>query len=72
MVTKLSRFSKPAPIDLVLSDILMPGMDGLTLLGHMRNRYPNAHIVVMTVKNTSSAHPGISASPGHRLHRQAV
>jgi CheY-like chemotaxis protein/anti-sigma regulatory factor (Ser/Thr protein kinase) len=40
--------------DLVLSDILMPGMDGLTLLGHMRTRYPDAHIVVMTVKNTSN------------------
>ena len=40
--------------DLVLSDILMPGMDGLTLLGHMRNRDPNARILVMTVKNTSS------------------
>jgi CheY-like chemotaxis protein len=39
--------------DLVLSDILMPGMDGLTLLGHMRNRDPHARIVVMTVKNTS-------------------
>jgi CheY-like chemotaxis protein/anti-sigma regulatory factor (Ser/Thr protein kinase) len=40
--------------DLVLSDILMPGMDGLTLLGHMRNRDANARIVVMTVKNTSA------------------
>jgi CheY-like chemotaxis protein len=40
--------------DLVLSDILMPGMDGLTLLGHMRNRDPHARIVVMTVKNTSA------------------
>jgi CheY-like chemotaxis protein/anti-sigma regulatory factor (Ser/Thr protein kinase) len=40
--------------DLVLSDILMPGMDGLTLLGHIRNRYPEARIVVMTVKNTSA------------------
>jgi CheY-like chemotaxis protein/anti-sigma regulatory factor (Ser/Thr protein kinase) len=39
---------------LVLSDILMPGMDGLTLLGHMRKRYPDTHIVVMTVKNTSN------------------
>ena len=32
----------------------MPGMDGLTLLGHMRNRDANARIVVMTVKNTSA------------------
>jgi CheY-like chemotaxis protein/anti-sigma regulatory factor (Ser/Thr protein kinase) len=38
--------------DLVLTDILMPGMDGLTLLGHLRNRYPGARVVVMTVKNT--------------------
>jgi CheY-like chemotaxis protein len=45
---------KTRSYDLVLSDILMPDMDGLTLLGHIRNRYPDAHIVVMTVKNTSN------------------
>src|SRR5579871_6127851 len=49
----LARLEKRS-YDLVLSDILMPGMDGLTLLGHMRQRYPDAHIVVMTVKNTSA------------------
>ena len=38
--------------DLVLTDILMPGMDGLTLLGRIRNRNPDARIVVMTVANT--------------------
>jgi CheY-like chemotaxis protein len=38
--------------DLVLTDILMPRMDGLTLLGHLRTRYPGARVVVMTVKNT--------------------
>ena len=45
---------KTRSYDLVLSDILMPGMDGLTLLGHMRNGDPRARIVVMTVKNTSA------------------
>jgi CheY-like chemotaxis protein/anti-sigma regulatory factor (Ser/Thr protein kinase) len=38
--------------DLVLTDILMPGMDGLALLGHLRNRHPATPVVVMTVKNT--------------------
>lgn len=39
--------------DVVLTDILMPGMDGLTLLANMRDRYPYTRMVVMTVKNTS-------------------
>ena len=37
---------------LVLADILMPGMDGLTLLGQLRARYPQIPVVIMTVKNT--------------------
>lgn len=43
--------------DLVLTDIRMPGMDGLTLLGHIRKRHPETRVVVMTVHNT----------PGHIL-----
>jgi CheY-like chemotaxis protein/anti-sigma regulatory factor (Ser/Thr protein kinase) len=38
--------------DVVLADILMPGMDGLTLLGQLRNRHPAIPVVMMTVKNT--------------------
>ena len=38
--------------DLVLTDILMPGMDGLTLLGNLRSGYPETRVVVMTLKNT--------------------
>ena len=47
----LSRLAARA-YDLVLTDILMPGMDGLTLLGEMRRRYPYTGMLVMTVKNT--------------------
>src|SRR5262244_3842085 len=38
--------------DVILSDILMPGMDGLTLLGRLRERQSDARIVMMTVYNT--------------------
>ncbi len=38
--------------DVVLTDILMPGMDGLELLGRMRELRPNTSVVMMTVDNT--------------------
>ena len=38
--------------DIVLTDILMPGMDGLTLLSRLRDRHPGIRVVVMTIKNT--------------------
>jgi DNA-binding response OmpR family regulator len=38
--------------DLLLTDILMPGLDGLALLGQLRANHPGLPVVVMTVKNT--------------------
>jgi CheY-like chemotaxis protein/anti-sigma regulatory factor (Ser/Thr protein kinase) len=38
--------------DLVLTDILMPGIDGLTLLSHLRERHPGIRVVVMTIFST--------------------
>lgn len=47
----LARLEK-GPYDLLLTDILMPGMDGLALLGQLRKRYPGIPVVMMTVNNT--------------------
>jgi DNA-binding response OmpR family regulator len=38
--------------DVLLVDILMPGMDGLELLGQLRAGYPDTPVVMMTFKNT--------------------
>ncbi len=46
------RYLAEQNYDLVLTDIRMPGMDGLTLLAHIRKRHPDTHVVVMTVHNT--------------------
>jgi CheY-like chemotaxis protein/anti-sigma regulatory factor (Ser/Thr protein kinase) len=40
------------PYDVLLADILMPGMDGLELLGQLRARHPGTPVVMTTVKNT--------------------
>jgi len=35
-------------IDVVISDMRMPGMDGATLLGHMRDRFPSTARIVLS------------------------
>src|SRR5271154_3963469 len=47
----LARFDSHS-YDLLLVDILMPGMDGLDLLGQLRTRHPAVPVIMMTVKNT--------------------
>ena len=34
--------------DLVISDLVMPEMDGVKLIGHIRERYPNVKIIAIS------------------------
>jgi DNA-binding NtrC family response regulator len=42
-----------SPCDLVITDLTMPKMDGIILIGELRKRNEKQHIIVMTAHNTS-------------------
>jgi len=41
------------PIDVIVSDIRMPGMDGIDLLGEVKRRYPKTEVILLTGHATS-------------------
>lgn len=40
--------TRPEGVDLLISDVVMPTMDGPTLVGHARERFPNLRIIFMS------------------------
>jgi two-component system nitrogen regulation response regulator GlnG len=46
------REAESQPFDMILLDIRMPGIDGLTLLKQVRERRPDAQVVIMTAHGT--------------------
>jgi HD-like signal output (HDOD) protein len=56
------------PFDVIISDIRMPGMDGIRLLGHVRESYPHVVRIVLsgqserdlTLKSAATAHQYLS------------
>ncbi len=40
------------PVDVVLSDVRMPAMDGLTLLGHLKKIQPQTPVIMLTAYGT--------------------
>ena len=36
------------PYDVVLTDISMPGLSGVELLGHVRQKYPNTPVIIVS------------------------
>ena len=45
---KALEIMKDKPIDLVISDIRMPGLSGLDVLEEIRKNYPHTQVVIMT------------------------
>ncbi|HBN27178.1 MAG TPA: hybrid sensor histidine kinase/response regulator [Desulfobacteraceae bacterium] len=41
------------PIDVIVSDIRMPGMDGIDVLGEVKRRYPKTEVILLTGHATS-------------------
>jgi putative nucleotidyltransferase with HDIG domain len=52
--------------DVVISDMLMPGMDGATLMGHIRDRFPNIARVILS-GYTDAALSARAAGVAHRF-----
>lgn len=44
----LETLEKAPPIEVVLTDINMPGMDGLTLLGRIQQRFPSVKVIMVS------------------------
>jgi len=45
---KALDFLEENPVDVLISDIMMPIMDGVTLLREVRNQYPMTHVIMIT------------------------
>ncbi len=48
--------SRSAPFDLVLTDVVMPNMDGYELYKAMRERYPELPVLMMTAFHYDKDH----------------
>jgi two-component system response regulator FlrC len=49
-------FIRQSPVDLVISDVEMKGMDGLTLARWVRQQFPNLPMAIMTAYPTEDLH----------------
>lgn len=64
-------------IDLVVTDLVMPGMDGLDLVATIRCRHPNVPVILMTSKGTEeiavrALHAGAASYVPKRLLSQEL
>jgi CheY-like chemotaxis protein len=62
----LDLLKASGPVRLVLADVIMPGVDGMTLAEQVRELYPDQPIVLM------SAYAGMVAEAGRRVTHHRV
>ena len=59
--------------DLILTDINMPFMDGVTFAQHIRERSKNCHIIMLTgYREFEYARKAVQMEPGNAEYRQLV
>ncbi len=59
------ELSSAQTFDLITLDLLMPGMQGLELLGHLRRRQPQARFVVLTADIQNATRDELLAAGAH-------
>ena len=68
-VDALLRLKEEA-FDVVITDVMMPEMDGLTLLTHIKHSYPSIRVVVMTAQGSvKDAVTAIQNGASHYLQK---
>jgi two-component system alkaline phosphatase synthesis response regulator PhoP len=48
--------------DLLITDIMMPGMSGLELVAHLRSKYPTAELPIIIITARAQAQDGSAAA----------
>ncbi|MBI9086066.1 MAG: sigma-54-dependent Fis family transcriptional regulator [Desulfobacterales bacterium] len=65
--TAIARLARQ-PADLILCDLRLPGQSGLDVLAHVRVRYPNSEVIIITAHSTvDSAIEAIQAGAFHYI-----
>lgn len=51
-------------VDLIVTDLRMPGINGLKLLGEIRKRYPQTRVIIMTAYGSLEVREELQKSEG--------
>jgi CheY-like chemotaxis protein len=65
----LERFSRVGPLDLLVTDVLLPGTTGCELAAHLRGHCPELDVIFMSAAPESERH---LISPGFETERLLV
>jgi CheY-like chemotaxis protein/predicted regulator of Ras-like GTPase activity (Roadblock/LC7/MglB family) len=66
------KILESTPIDLVVTDLKMPEMDGFEVLSHLNESYPGIHAMVMTAFNTPDIENRLNADRSVTIFEKPV